>query len=79
MNFLIHSTFFKFSQAASPQYVIFKKKFLLPAKPKRPVTAFLLFCNEKRPQMTGKLLEVSAKLGAEWKAMTEEQKKKYQE
>lgn len=79
MNFLIHSTFFKFSQAASPQYVILKKKFLVPAKPKRPPTAFLLFSNEKRPHMTGKVMEVSAKLGVEWKAMTEEQKKKYQE
>lgn len=53
-----------------------------PNAPKKPLTAYMLFCNEKRPDVKKehpdlKLGEVSQKLAALWGGMTEDDKKPY--
>ncbi|XP_074264979.1 high mobility group B protein 13-like [Silene latifolia] len=53
-----------------------------PSKPKQPVGAFFLYSNERRSALLGegkKLLEASKIAGEEWKNMTAEQKRPYEE
>nr|KJB39686.1 hypothetical protein B456_007G025500 [Gossypium raimondii] len=55
-----------------------------PSKPKQPMSAFFLFSNERRAALladTGNknVLEAAKIAGEEWKNMTEEQKKPYEE
>lgn len=78
MNFLINRIVFNKSEAAL-KFTILKNKFLVPVKPKKALTGFLLFSNEKRPTLNGSLTQISAKLGAEWKNLPAEQKVPYEE
>lgn len=53
-----------------------------PLKPKQPLSAFFLFSNEKRATLVAEnknILEVAKITGEEWKKMTEEQKRPYEE
>lgn len=50
-----------------------------PNAPKKPLTAFMLYTNHRRPEVMKKqpglkITEVSSHIGAEWKALTEEEK-----
>lgn len=58
-----------------------KKKFKKdPNRPKRGMSAYMLFVAEKRPGMTAKgvpMLEITKKCGALWGALSDGQKKKY--
>lgn len=69
MNFLINRIFFSKSEAAL-KYTILKNKFLVPVTPKRALSGYILFSNEKRPSLTGSMTEISAQIGEEWKKMT---------
>jgi hypothetical protein len=53
-----------------------------PAAPKKPPTAYVLFCKDERPTIKSELpdlkpQEVMAELGARWKALKEKKKLKY--
>ncbi|KAF7828162.1 high mobility group B protein 6-like [Senna tora] len=53
-----------------------------PLKPKHPVSAFILYTNDRRAAILAEnktILEVSKITGEEWKNMTEEQKRPYEE
>ncbi|KAH9719246.1 High mobility group B protein 6 [Citrus sinensis] len=53
-----------------------------PLKPKHPVTAYFLFSSERRAALLAdnkNVLEVAKITGEEWKNMTEEQKRPYEE
>ena len=62
-----------------------------PQCPKRPKSAFLLFCDDERPKLIDKqkkslkpgekfnLGEIQKKLGTQWGKLSEEKKKKYNE
>ena len=62
-----------------------------PLKPKRPKSAFLLFCDDERPKLIEKqkknlkagekfnLGDIQKKLGAQWGKLSEDKKKKYNE
>ncbi|KAE9614082.1 putative chromatin remodeling & transcriptional activation HMG family [Lupinus albus] len=53
-----------------------------PLKPKHPMSAYFLFTNDRRPALLAenkKVLEVSKITAEEWKNMTEEQKKPYEQ
>ena len=62
-----------------------------PNKPKRPKSAFLLYCDDERPKLIEKekkglkegekfnLGAVQKKLGANWKKLTADKKQKYDE
>jgi len=50
---------------------------LIPVKPKKALSGFMLFSNEKRSTINGSITEVAAKLGAEWKNLPAEQKVPY--
>eukprot|EP00124_Ichthyophonus_hoferi_P004529 Ihof_evm6s511 gene=Ihof_evmTU6s511 len=59
-----------------------EKKEKDPNAPKKPLTAYILFCNDQRPQIRldhpdMKIPEIGSKLGGMWKALTEEQKIKF--
>ncbi|GAB2296673.1 High mobility group B protein 13 [Dionaea muscipula] len=59
-----------------------KKKEKDPLKPKQPLSAFFLFSNDRRSALLGEgksLLEAAKINGEEWKNMTEEQKRPYEE
>lgn len=45
-----------------------------PSKPKHPLTSFFIFLKEFRDRNEGSVIELGSKAGAEWKAMSEEQK-----
>ncbi len=47
MNFLVKRIVFNVS-AAAKQYEIVKNKYLVPIKPQRPLSAYILFSNELR-------------------------------
>jgi len=55
-----------------------------PNSPKRPLSAFMIFSNEKRDEVREKLgkdtkiTEVASKLGKMWKKVDDDEKKKYQ-
>lgn len=76
MNFLLHRTIFRISEAAQ-KFTVLKNKYLVPVKPKKVPSAYILFSNERRSQHTGSVVEIATKLGAEWKALPEDQKQKY--
>jgi hypothetical protein len=55
-----------------------------PNEPKKPLSSYMIFCSEKReeakkqnPDM--KLTEISKVLGAEWKELSDKEKKVYQD
>ena len=51
-------------------------------KPKKPVSAFFLFTNDRRAALLAEkknVLEISKIASEEWKNMTEEQKAPYEE
>ena len=60
-----------------------------PNKPKRPKSAFLLFCDDERPKLIEKqkknlksgekfnLGDIQKKLGHQWGKLTDDKKKKY--
>jgi len=55
-----------------------------PNKPKRACSSFMFFANEKRPDLrkefpTYKITEIGKKLGEMWKALTPDEKKKFDE
>ncbi|KAJ7004218.1 high mobility group B protein 13-like [Populus alba x Populus x berolinensis] len=53
-----------------------------PLKPKQPLSAFFLFCNERRAALLAEnksVLEVAKIAGEEWKHMTEKQRGPYEE
>ncbi|XP_021890955.1 high mobility group B protein 6-like isoform X2 [Carica papaya] len=53
-----------------------------PLKPKQPVSAYLLFSNERRAALFAEnksILEAAKVTGGEWKNMSEEQKQPYEE
>ncbi|KAJ6933729.1 hypothetical protein NC651_008968 [Populus alba x Populus x berolinensis] len=53
-----------------------------PLKPKQPLSAFFLFCNERRAALLAEnksVLEVAKIAGEEWKNMTEKQRGPYEE
>ncbi|CAN6444341.1 unnamed protein product [Victoria cruziana] len=53
-----------------------------PLKPKKPLSAFFLYCNERRAALAppnNNVLEVAKILGEEWKNKTEEEKAPYEE
>eukprot|EP00899_Mesostigma_viride_P005406 jgi/Mesvir1/14867/Mv05480-RA.1 len=61
-----------------------EKKEKMKDHPKRPQNAYMMFCNDERKDVQAKNPglappEVSKLLGAQWKAMPEEQKEQYQE
>uniref|UniRef100_A0A2C9WC65 HMG box domain-containing protein n=1 Tax=Manihot esculenta TaxID=3983 RepID=A0A2C9WC65_MANES len=73
------------------QYIQFKqeaekenkktKKEKDPLKPKQPISAFFLFSNERRAALLSEknVLEVAKIAGEEWKNMTEEERRPYEE
>ncbi|CAK8579315.1 unnamed protein product [Lathyrus sativus] len=59
-----------------------KKKEKDPSKPKHPMSAYFLFTNDRRAAILAEnkgVLEVAKITGEEWKNMTEEQKRPYEE
>ncbi|XP_031501589.1 high mobility group B protein 6-like [Nymphaea colorata] len=53
-----------------------------PLKPKKPLSSFFLYCNERRPSLVtqnNNVLEISKIVGEEWKNMTEEDRAPYEE
>jgi hypothetical protein len=76
MSQLLQRIVFGVSEAAQ-NWTIVKNRFLVPVKPKRALSAYILFCNEKRPTLKGSLIENAKQIGAEWKQLTPEQKQKY--
>lgn len=76
MNLLIQRITYRVSEAAK-NWTIAKNKFLIPAKPKKSVSSYIIFSNERRPNLTGSITEIASKIGAEWKQLTPEQKQKY--
>ena len=62
-----------------------------PNKPKRPKSAFLLFCDDERPKLIEKqkknlkagekfnLGDIQKKLGSQWGKLSDDKKKKYNE
>jgi len=55
-----------------------------PNKPKRPCSSFMIFSNEKRPDLSKlypgeKITQLSKKIGIMWKNLPPEKKKKYEE
>ena len=76
MSQLLYRVVFGISQTVK-NWTILKNRFLVPAKPTRPLTAFLLFSSEKRSSITGSVTEVAKKLGVEWKQLPADQKQKY--
>merc|ERR1719457_447292 len=58
------------------------KKAADPSKPKRPMNAFMMFANEKRPQHQKdypelKMTEISKMLGEEWRSLSDDEKSPY--
>lgn len=78
MNLLIHRITYRVSEAAR-NWTIIKNKFLIPAKPKKAASSYIIFSNERRSNLTGSVTEIASKIGAEWKQLTPEQKQKYVE
>lgn len=78
MNFLINRIIFNKSEAAL-KFTILKNKFLVPVKPKRVLSAYILYSNEKRASHTGSITDVASKLAAEWRNLTPEQKAPYEQ
>jgi hypothetical protein len=78
MSQLLQRIVFGVSEAAR-SWTIVRNRFLVPAKPKRPLTSYLLFYKEKAPSLKGDIIENSKQLAAEWKQLTPEQKQKYAE
>ena len=76
MSQLLQRIVFGVSEAAR-NWTIVKNRFLVPVKPKRPLSAYILFCNEIRPTLKGSIIENAKQIGAEWKQLTPEQKQKY--
>ncbi|KAF3773817.1 High mobility group B protein 13 [Nymphaea thermarum] len=53
-----------------------------PLKPKKPLSSFFLYCNERRAALVAQnnnVLEISKIVGEEWKNMTEEERTPYEE
>lgn len=52
-----------------------------PSLPKMPLTAYLLFCEQKRPRLAQKYgnKEVMGKLAKKWSKLSDEKKEKYKE
>uniref|UniRef100_A0A7N0U7J4 HMG box domain-containing protein n=1 Tax=Kalanchoe fedtschenkoi TaxID=63787 RepID=A0A7N0U7J4_KALFE len=53
-----------------------------PLKPKKPMLAYFIYSNERRPALMGQsksVLEISKITGEEWKTMSERKKKPYEE
>ncbi|KXS19850.1 high mobility group box, partial [Gonapodya prolifera JEL478] len=55
-----------------------------PDAPKRPLTAYMLFAQEKRPEVKAAnpdatFGEMGKLIGAEWKKLDDSEKKKYQD
>jgi len=46
-------------------------------RPKRPLSAFLLYSQEKRSSHTGSVSEVAKKIGEEWKQLSDSDKQAY--
>ncbi|KAH9608585.1 hypothetical protein KSS87_022327 [Heliosperma pusillum] len=74
--------YLQYVQEAADKGTKKSKKEKDPSKPKQPVGAFFLYSNERRAALLGegkKLLEASKIAGEEWKNMTAEQKRPYEE
>ena len=61
-----------------------KKRDKDPNAPKKPLTAFMLYTNNRRPHIKKDnpsivITDISKRIGAEWSAMTDEKKKSWQE
>ena len=53
-----------------------------PNAPKKPLTSYFLFAKDVRPEImknnpTAKITEIATLIGAEWKKLSDDDKKKY--
>ena len=62
MIYLLNRVIFNISTAAK-QFEIVRNKYLIPTKPTRALSAYILFCNEYRKNQTGNVIEIAKKLG----------------
>lgn len=54
MNFLVKRVVYNIS-AAAKQFEIVRNKYLVPSKPNRPLSAYILFGNDQREKLTGSI------------------------
>ncbi|KAL4353206.1 hypothetical protein GQ457_06G037840 [Hibiscus cannabinus] len=76
--------YLQFKQEAEKESKKKTKKERDPLKPKQPMSAFFLFSNERRTTLVAEekcksVLDVAKITGQEWKNMTEEQRRPYEE
>jgi hypothetical protein len=62
MIYLLNRVIFNISTAAK-QFEIVRNKYLIPTKPTRPLSGYILFSNEQRKNQTGTVVEIAKKLG----------------
>jgi hypothetical protein len=62
MSYLLNRVIFNISTAAK-QFEIFRNKYLIPTKPARALSAYILFYNEHRKNQTGTVIEIAKKIG----------------
>lgn len=63
---------------STTKYTIQKGRYLIPAPPKRPVSSFILYGNDVRPELMKQvpedqkisITEISKKIGEMWKTIT---------
>lgn len=65
MNFLINRIIFNKSEAAL-KFMILKNKYLVPVKPKKNLSSYLLFSQDRREAYkdSPNIIEATAKIGA---------------
>ncbi|KAL1326455.1 hypothetical protein HN51_036555 [Arachis hypogaea] len=74
--------YMQFRQEAEKETTKKNKKEKDPLKPKHPMSAYILFTNDRRAALVAEnksVVEVAKITGEEWKNMTEEQKRPYEE
>ena len=69
MSQLLQRIVFRISDAAK-NWTILKNKFLVPVKPKRSLSAYILFTNELRTTTKGTVIEIAKLAGSQWKQLT---------
>ncbi|KAL5989212.1 hypothetical protein ACLOJK_010102 [Asimina triloba] len=74
--------YLRFRQEADKEENMKTRKERDPSKPKKPLSAFFLYSNDRRPSLLAEkksILEVSKILGEEWKSLPEEKRAPYEE